>query len=880
MTACVNKKSKRVAAVVTASLVGALSIGAPAVALATGTTSIDMLAVDWNTSAKVTKATDGTGAQLSGDLTRLVLAKGKYMVPTEISNVNGDASQVDLSSWTLNYYGSDKNTLVATTDMNKVNDSNGTVKQPSEYFNKSKVAEGTYYVEVVKGTSFKGEATGKFVFKVADAQDILKDAYAFEGTDASDKEFAFTGAPLTVGFAKADGTKLDEGTDYSRAVIYNESGANVTDSVTGAGAYTAQLLDKDGAVLTTIKFTVAKFDVAKAALSHGDVVKTAAIESKPEFLKAVTGLSDTGKLKVDNVKDASGKPVALTDFFEKKVASGKYTVTISAESGLPNFVEGSGTVSFYVLDKEVDSNYKVTYNGKNATNGIEIDLTKGEKFDASKVAVTYGKSSFSGDQIEVSFKDKNGNAVTAEDIAKAGTSDTFKMVVRVVPFENFEDNQLTGKTFPEVSISVKGDEVVAGENVAFYLNGELAGSADSVTYDGTDHLKDLTVAIKANGKTYEQGKDYTLEVKNKAGKEVTEAVDSDEYTVTVKPITFTFGADSSAVDTFTLKVDQVTFSNIAPITVTTEKPADSKSGSLDVLNNVFYVAYTGKAVEVPALQYETVNQAKTKYTYTDLDSSLYSVLNIKDEKGKVVKEAVDAGKYTVTIAATDAAAKNYNFNGKLSFTFEIKEFGHFTDVDSAEWYSVPVEKAYEEGYINGISGTNLFAPKADITRADAVCILFNMAGGKIGDSDFSYDENTGYVTGFSDVDGHAYFAKALAWAKASGVANGSNGQFRPFDKITREEFVSLLANFAKSKGDYKAVDADKVLGSATDYTAWAKENVAWAKANGIMGNNGAALDGTGKITRAQVAAMAVNYQPENLTGYVRNDKGEMVKPSI
>ena len=131
MTACVNKKSKRVAAVVTASLVGALSIGAPAVALAANA-NIDMLAVDWNTSAKVTKATDGTGAQLSGDLTRLVLAKGKYMVPTEISNVNGDTSQVDLSSWTLNYYSSDKSTLVATTDMDKVNGSSGSVKLPSE----------------------------------------------------------------------------------------------------------------------------------------------------------------------------------------------------------------------------------------------------------------------------------------------------------------------------------------------------------------------------------------------------------------------------------------------------------------------------------------------------------------------------------------------------------------------------------------------------------------------------------------------------------------------------------------------------------------------------------------------------------------------------
>ena len=45
MTACVNKKSKRVAAVVTASLVGALSIGAPAVALAANA-NIDMLVAD------------------------------------------------------------------------------------------------------------------------------------------------------------------------------------------------------------------------------------------------------------------------------------------------------------------------------------------------------------------------------------------------------------------------------------------------------------------------------------------------------------------------------------------------------------------------------------------------------------------------------------------------------------------------------------------------------------------------------------------------------------------------------------------------------------------------------------------------------------------
>ena len=116
---------------------------------------------------------------------------------------------------------------------------------------------------------------------------------------------------------------------------------------------------------------------------------------------------------------------------------------------------------------------------------------------------------------------------------------------------------------------------------------------------------------------------------------------------------------------------------------------------------------------------------------------------------------------------------------------------------------------------------------------------------------------------FQDLSTTAWYHESVDYVLSNGIMQGyGDGTFAPEKEITREEFVSLLANFAKSKGDYKAVDADKVLGTATDYTAWAKENVAWAKANGIMGNNGAALDGTGKITRAQVAAMAVNYQPK------------------
>ncbi len=56
MTACVNKKSKRVAAVVTASLVGALSIGAPAVAMAAGSGDIQLLATNPSAINNVTVA--------------------------------------------------------------------------------------------------------------------------------------------------------------------------------------------------------------------------------------------------------------------------------------------------------------------------------------------------------------------------------------------------------------------------------------------------------------------------------------------------------------------------------------------------------------------------------------------------------------------------------------------------------------------------------------------------------------------------------------------------------------------------------------------------------------------------------------------------------
>lgn len=191
----------------------------------------------------------------------------------------------------------------------------------------------------------------------------------------------------------------------------------------------------------------------------------------------------------------------------------------------------------------------------------------------------------------------------------------------------------------------------------------------------------------------------------------------------------------------------------------------------------------------------------------------------------------------------------------------------FTDVVEGTWYFDAVNQAHANGYINGyIDGT--FGPLGLVTRGQVATILFNMANGTMGsDATFAQDENGAYITGFSDVNGAAFYGKAIAWAKQEGVVNGyADGTFHPDAPLTVQEYVCMLANFAKRKGEDiegASVDLSQYLGG--DQTAaFAREAMEWAVSKGLIGNNGADLAPTSEIIRARTAAIAVNYQPEPL----------------
>ena len=257
--------------------------------------------------------------------------------------------------------------------------------------------------------------------------------------------------------------------------------------------------------------------------------------------------------------------------------------------------------------------------------------------------------------------------------------------------------------------------------------------------------------------------------------------------------------------------------------------------------NRFYLAYTGMPQGIPGVRYQ-VKKAGA-YFYVTLDPSLYQVVSLKDQEGRIVREVIDEGTYTVEIDLADHARHRYDL-ACTTYEFTVKRFGHYADVNSAAWYSVSVERAYNLYYLDEAEN-NLFFPESPITPGDAVRLISRMAGGP-GEKD-----------------------EALAWAREAGIVDGLPG-FEAADTVSREQYAHMLANLARAKGEYAeaSLEALSDISDADGISDWALADVAWAVANRVMGRGGF-VNSAGTLTRAEAVALAVNYQPESLDGHDR-----------
>lgn len=229
---------------------------------------------------------------------------------------------------------------------------------------------------------------------------------------------------------------------------------------------------------------------------------------------------------------------------------------------------------------------------------------------------------------------------------------------------------------------------------------------------------------------------------------------------------------------------------------------------------------------------------------------------VKDENGKEIKVTQNPdGTYTFTQA-----------DGKVTITVTFRCDGgelcpghHLTDVSKDAWYHAAVDYVVKQGIMEGMSETE-FSPTTEVTRAQAVQILYNLEG----KPDLS-GENLGYP--YEDVNAEEWYGNAVYWARLTGVATGyGDGTFQPGDSITRQEFAQMLYNYAKYKGYDLTAEGDLSQfpdsGSVAD---WAEAAMAWANGNELInGHDNGTIDAGGTAIRAQAASILMKFD-QNLT---------------
>ena len=287
MTACVNKKSKRVAAVVTASLVGALSIGAPAVALAANA-NIDMLVADEAqdiAQGKVTAYTDQDKDAMEG--TEFVVnGKAQYIVPTQLTTKTGKVIDIKDGNLSVKYVkvdASSKKWITVEGEKVFVSDVNASDIKDA----------GTYFVCVGKTEVGANIDTDYSHFKFTIVNKSLEGAKVIDGKDVDDVTIEFTGDLQKFGgdLNVLLGDKvLDSVADYSAKVF--KKGATSSEAPRYAGEYVVRLTGKgdfEGSVVE-VPFTINAIDLSKAEIVLNQVSGKLGAALSPRASRASTAV--------------------------------------------------------------------------------------------------------------------------------------------------------------------------------------------------------------------------------------------------------------------------------------------------------------------------------------------------------------------------------------------------------------------------------------------------------------------------------------------------------------------------------------------------------------------------------------------------------------
>jgi hypothetical protein len=108
------------------------------------------------------------------------------------------------------------------------------------------------------------------------------------------------------------------------------------------------------------------------------------------------------------------------------------------------------------------------------------------------------------------------------------------------------------------------------------------------------------------------------------------------------------------------------------------------------------------------------------------------------------------------------------------------------------------------------------------------------------------------MDGVDTSTGSTWYEKGMAWAVEKEISDGTNGTA----SVTREQLVTMLYRYA---GSPDATGSLAGFADASSVSAYAKDAMTWAVANGIVTGSNGNLDPQGNASRAQVAAILQRY---------------------
>ena len=909
MTACKDSLSGKKA--VSATLAGVLAVGmVPAAAFAetAQADTNDEQGVELLTGEASQDFANGhitaTGADWSNtDKEWDVTADGtaKKLTITAVVTKSGQTVTID-NKYTVKYYAADADGEITTTE----------VASPTEV--------GTYYVTVTgtdKAEAYAGASiTEKFVIKANDQafESMKAGAPSKDGkTVDTTAGFTYTAEEQEVGFtlgkANAEATALEAGKDYEVTYYKAKGNLDSTTQLSGApvdaGDYIASVkgLGQYAGVTKNLKVTVNALDLHAQTVAYAGITTTSA--SAPTALEGMTvGGKDASDALVSQLKLTFAD--TTKDYFG---TNGSYTFAVEpADSNNKNFIGAGAT-----FDASHKGSVTVTKVGKLATFKYgkkalaeSYDLDKSAEdyvaFDPDNIKAYNGTTAITdGVTKTYYYKDNEGKwvltpAVKGEQTAAAGATapdftqaGSYKVVTTVLT----NGSKVGGSAETVVNVTEGAVDADASVYVIYkgvattsvsepYTTAGIAKTAITAKGEAVDAATGTKVTLSTDATDAKLKLDLTF--KDSEGEKVTASAltKPGEYTVEVSSKSYKLTGTTSVkvtinpVDLSVVKIPTSDKGNFVAKGTTVDAFKDGLKYNTGVKAGKSDGDADGKGYDVI---FGKAQSGETKATTNGFQGELESSVEMKNSDGEWVA-ATDLsaeGDYRVTVKVSNKDnAANYKFadEGKTVVEFKVVDPAKvkFDDVTSDSWAFDAVAAVSKgdgfAGYMNGYNGTKIFGANDTITRGQVACVLFNLAGGETdhyyygGDNSFS--EIEGYKS-FDDVNGKMYYGKAIAWAKQTGVVNGyADGTFRPDQPVTREEFACMLANYAQKTGAFKASDGSALakLADAGQVSAWAKDSVAWAVENKLMGNGGT-VNPSANITRAETACMVYNYAKAN-----------------